>query len=104
MASLLAQRCHDEFERLRRSSGNETADGVSALDRLVVDEEVAVVILQFQVRDVLRRQRQSIRDDDGDDACGDRKSTRLNQSRGHLVCRLLLEKKKKRITAPTHKR
>src|SRR3989449_6613324 len=29
------------------------------------------------------------------DRPGDRKSTRLNQSRLHLVCRLLLEKKKK---------
>src|SRR5689334_24712174 len=30
------------------------------------------------------------------DLPGDRKSTRLNQSQFHLVCRLLLEKKKKK--------
>src|SRR2546421_9597911 len=34
----------------------------------------------------------------------DRKSTRLNSSRLHLVCRLLLEKKKKRATDHTHAR
>src|SRR3712207_8353864 len=31
-----------------------------------------------------------------DDATGDRKSTRLNSSHANLVCRLLLEKKKKK--------
>src|SRR5687768_17940118 len=35
-------------------------------------------------------------------AAGDRKSTRLLQSRLHLVCRLLLEKKKKTIKQTSH--
>src|SRR5687768_18224493 len=47
-------------------------------------------------RQGVERTREGSRRPDLGDVAADRKSTRLNQSRLHLVCRLLLEKKNKK--------
>ncbi len=68
MAAGLAERRDDELERLERTSALKTADCVAALDLLIADENVAVLIPQSQIRNIFCGKGKALRHHGGDDA------------------------------------